>query len=274
MIELAPRHKTGLNLSGPVMIAAGFCGYGDAYQHLIDLSVFGAVVTRPITLKPQRGAPQPRVAETRAGFILDTGQQNPGVKKVLDRYRRVWSRLGVPVIAHLPADEPDNLTRTTRALTSAGVVVAIELGTPQWALPEDISGWIGAIQAGCELPLLVKLPAGASYELAQTAVDNYADALVVGGAPLGTAVAAGGQWVTGQLYGPMLHSMVLHELQHLADFELPVVAVGGVHTVEDIHQFLKAGATAVQLDSLLFVDPRQAGEVVKAATLFNLDEQD
>ena len=55
MIELAPHHKFGLPLDNPVLIASGFGGYGDAYQRLLDLSAFGAIVTNPITLRPRRG---------------------------------------------------------------------------------------------------------------------------------------------------------------------------------------------------------------------------
>ncbi|RPJ55510.1 MAG: hypothetical protein EHM12_12080, partial [Dehalococcoidia bacterium] len=78
MIELAPNHKIGLSLANPVMIASGCCGYGSAYRPLLDLSAFGAIVTNPITLRSQRGASQPRLVETLAGLILNTGDQNPG----------------------------------------------------------------------------------------------------------------------------------------------------------------------------------------------------
>lgn len=267
MIELAPHHKMGLNLANPVMVGSGFCGYGNAYQPLIDMSKFGAVVTQPITLKPQRGISQPRVAETRGGVIINTGQQNPGVKKVLNQYRHIWSKLGVPVIAHLPADDPDHLRRTARALTSAPAIAAIELGLPLWAIPADVSLWANAIQEGCELPLLVKLPLGAPPDLAETAAANYVDALVLGTPPEGTAVSAGGQLVTGPMYGPALHSLVLHNLHQLAGFDLPLVAAGGIHTWQDATIFLEHGATAVQLDSLLFVDPQGAENIGKTATL-------
>ncbi len=263
MIELAPNHKFGLPLNNPVLMAAGFGGYGDAYQNLIDLSAFGAIVTNPITLRPRRGPAQPWLVETKAGFILETGQQNPGVRKVIQRYGRVWSRLGVPIIAHLPADEPDDLRRTAGALTSTEWVAAIELGIPPGALPVDIKRWIRAIGDGCHLPQLVKLPLEGAAEMAELVAENAADALVIAGPPPAAAVSPRtGEIVRGYLYGPAVHSLVLEAMQTVAGLvDLPLVAVGGVHTAADAEAFLQAGASVVQLDSLLFVDPQAAGDI-------------
>ena len=271
MIELAPNHKIGLNLSSPVMIAAGCCGYGEAYERLIEMSAFGAVVTRPVTLRPRRGGPQPRHVETEAGFILNTGHQNPGVKKVIKQYGQRWSRSDIPVLAHLPADEPADLMRTARALAGAyarqgqAALAGVELGVPHGAMPQDVESWLGAIRAGCELPVLVKLPLGSPRDLAETAADSHADALVIGTPPLGKAISPGGNKpVSGLLYGLVLHSLALYDLWALADFELPLVAAGGIHTLADVRAFLEAGATAVQLDSLLFVDPGAAYDIARA----------
>lgn len=265
MIELAPRHKTGLNLASPVLIASGFCGYGQSYQRLIDLAVFGAVVTQPVTLRPERGTPQLRAGETTAGFVLNTGRQNPGVRKVIQENHKGWARLGLPIIAHLPADLPDDLTRTARALSSVQtpqgdpLLAAIELGLPPEAAPQEVEAWVTAIQAGSELPLLVKLPVGGHLALAESAAQAQADALVIGAPPLGTAYApAHRQMVNGHLFGPALHSLVLRDLQTMADVDMPLVAVGGIHSAADVYTFLQAGATAVQIDSLLFIDPQAA----------------
>ena len=263
MIELAPNHKIGLPLNNPVLIASGCGGYGNAYQHLIDLSAFGAIVTNPITLRPRRGSPQPRVVETKAGFILNTGQQNPGVKKVIRQYSKVWFRLGVPIIAHLPADEPDDLRRTAGALTGTEAIAAIELGLPPDATAGDIEHWIKAVRAGSELPLLVKLPLKWATELAEVVATTAADTLVIAVPPIGAALSSlNGEIVKGQLYSPALHSLVLDAVQAVRQLvELPLVAAGGIHTLADAQAFLQAGAMAFQIDSLLFVDPQAANGI-------------
>lgn len=271
MIELAPQHKIGLSLSNPVMIAAGCAGYGQAYQSLLDLVAFGAVVTNPITLRPRRGPLQPRLVETPGGFILNTGEQNPGVKKVIQQAQKSWAALPTAIIAHLPADDPDDLLRTARALAhleapqGQTVLAAIELGLPRLAHPHDVARWIRAIQEGSPLPLLVKLPLGAPLGLAEAAAEAQADALVIGSPPQGTAQAGqGGVLVTGALYGPALHSLVLHDLQQIKSWlDLPLVAAGGIHSLADAETFLAAGATALQLDSLLFIEPKEAERIAR-----------
>lgn len=271
MIELAPQHKIGLSLANPVMIAAGCAGYGQAYHGLLDLAAFGAVVTNPITLRPRRGPAQPRLVKTPGGFILNTGEQNPGVKKVIQQAQKSWAALPTAIIAHLPADDPDDLLRTARALahltTPQGhpVLAALELGLPPLAHPHDVSRWIRAIQEGSPLPLLVKLPLGAPPDLAEAAVETQADALVIGSPPQGTAQAGpDGALVTGVLYGPALHSLALRDLQQLKSWlDLPLVAAGGIHSLADAQAFLAAGAVAVQLDSLLFIEPKEAEGIAK-----------
>jgi dihydroorotate dehydrogenase (NAD+) catalytic subunit len=272
MIELAPQHKIGLSLSNPVLLAAGCAGYGPPYQRLLDLSNFGAVVTNPITLRPRRGVDQPRLVETAGGFILSTGEQNPGVKKVIRQYQKSWAALASPLIAHLPVDEPDDLLRTARALTnlvtSQGqtIVVAVELGLPPHVRAKEVGRWVSAVQEGSPLPLLVKLPLGAPLEVAEAAADAYVDALVIGSPPLGTAQATLGEaLVTGYLYGPALHSLALHDLQMIRNWiDLPCVAAGGIHSLADAQAFIKAGAVAVQIDSLVFIEPREAESIAKS----------
>lgn len=262
MIDLAPHHKIGLPLANPVMIASGCGGYGQAYRQLVDPSAFGALITNPITLRPQRGISQPRLAETTAGFVLDTGNQNPGVKKIIREYSNHWRNWSVPVIAHLPAHDPDDLYRTAGALAGTDAVAGIELGIPSLAAPRDITVWIQAVREGCMLPLLVKLPLDAAVEMAEISAEATADALVIGLPPPASAQTPAGEWVDGFLGGPALHSLVLHAIRRVREFvDIPIVAVGGIHSSVDAQVFLAAGALAVQIDSFLFIEPKQAAEI-------------
>jgi dihydroorotate dehydrogenase len=236
------------------------------------LSAFGAIVTNPVTLRPKPGPGQPRLVETTAGFILNTGQQNPGVKKVIRQYQKTWLHLAAPVIAHLPADEPEDLLRTARALSGLETpkgqpaIVAIELGIPHQAKPSEVLRWVGAVQEGSHLPLLVKLPLNTPPELAEAAADTYTDALVIGLPPLGTAKLPTSQAVvTGFLYGPALHSLTLRNLSSLKNrIDIPLVAAGGIHSLADVQAFLMAGAAAVQIDTLIFIEPQSAYQIALA----------
>ena len=267
MIELAPQSKMGLALANPVMIAGGCGGYGSSYQPLLNLTGFGALVTNPITLRPRWGPAQPRLIETRAGFILNNGGQNPGVRKVLRQFAPAWSRLGLPVIASLPADEPEDLRRTARALAESGPgVAAIELDIPLAATAPDIERWTTAIRTDCLLPLLARLPLEAADLLAGAALEAGVDVLVIGAPPFGAAAAPlTGQVVGGYLYGPALHSLALAQLKLVREMvDAPLIAAGGIHSLPDALAFLAAGAAAVQIDSLLFIDPLAAYDIAAA----------
>ena len=278
VIELAPNHKIGLPLANPILIASGFGGYGMAYQPLIDLSVFGGIVTQPITLRPRRGSPQPRLVEVEAGFLLNTGQQNPGVRKIIRQQSKPWSRSPIPIIAHLPADDPDDLMRTARALANTqmkqgtSTLAAIELGLPLDVHPQEVITLIEVIQAATELPLLIKLPLNGPIELAEAAADAHADALVIGTPPVGTAYTKK-EWITGHFYGPVLFNLVLPKLRQLLTLDLPIVAMGGIHSQAEVGTFLKAGAAAVQLDSLMFKDPVAAYKLAAAYSISVLSDK-
>lgn len=267
MIELAPTHKVGLQLDRPVMPASGFFGYGRPAGKLIDAAAFGAIVTGPVTLRPVQGAAPPRLAETGGGFVLETGGQNPGVRHVIRHFASFWQRLGVPVIAHLPATPPEDLARTARALESAGGVAAFELGLPEACNEASIGRWLDAIHQASELPVLTKLPWQRAASLAQIALQAGSDALVVATPPRAAGVIAPGVGVAldGHYFGHGLHALTLSVLGRVAEFcDRPLIASGGIHTLAEARAFLEAGAVAIQLDSLLFVDPGAALRLIEA----------
>jgi dihydroorotate dehydrogenase (NAD+) catalytic subunit len=266
MIELAPHHKVGLPMPNPVMTAAGCFGYGPEYADWADASRLGAIVTNPVSLRPRRGPAQPRVVETPGGFILNTGDQNPGVRRVLQRYAAGWKRLGRPVVVHLAPDDLEALVRTARALEAVDAVAGLELGLPEDASHADAASLVAAARES-ELPLLARLPLAHAADLAAVCVEAGADALVVGAPPLGSALhpSGSGQVVTGRLYGPALHALAMHALLKVRPLvDVPLVGCGGIHSVEDARALLDAGAVAVQVDSAIFTAPSLLGRLAEA----------
>jgi dihydroorotate dehydrogenase (NAD+) catalytic subunit len=92
------------------------------------------------------------------------------------------------------------------------------------------------------------------------------DVLVIGSPPPGTALSpTNNELVSGDFYGPAWHSMALHKVQLIREFvDLPIVAVGGIHSLADAQAFMAAGAVAVQIDTLLFIEPKSAYEIALA----------
>ena len=118
-IELAPNNKLGLSLSTPLIAGSGAVGYGEIWPPGVApltatsdtpcsiVTPFGAMVTAPISRLPDRGRPQPRLAELPGGFVLTTGDHNPGIKRVLRDHGARWAKLGIPVLVALAAGKPE-----------------------------------------------------------------------------------------------------------------------------------------------------------------------
>ncbi len=170
------------------------------------------------------------------------------------------------VIAHLRAADPEELQRRARALAANAPLAALELGVPAEALPDEVWRWVRAIREASEWPLLVKLPLTAGQlDGAEAAIDAGADALVIGAAPPGAAFSPEHhRLVSGLWYGPALHPLALYAVQTVAArVEVPCVAAGGIHTLAQAEDFLRAGATAVQLDAVLWQEPEQAEAIAR-----------
>lgn len=265
MIELAPHHKTGLPIKYPLMPAAGFFGYGpNPYPDIIDSDLFGAIVTNPITLRPQFYRQSPPVCETSGGILLDPRPANPGVKRVIQRHKRDWLRSPIPCIAHLPAEESDDLARTARALASQDILAGFEIGLAENTSPYDVRLYLDSIRYDSELPLLVKLPRSDFLPLAESAMQTGTDALVFAMPPLGLSYLHDQRPFSGHFYGPGLVAQILADFIRLREIfpDVPLIASGGVHTVADAQAYLQAGAAAIQIDSLLFVDPAQVQQLL------------
>ena len=91
MIELAPGHKYGLTIAVPLMPAAGAFGFDNAYPDLVDISLLGAMVTNPVSLRPRRAAKGQRVTVWQESFVVHTGWPNPGLRRVVRDYGEAWS---------------------------------------------------------------------------------------------------------------------------------------------------------------------------------------
>ena len=268
MIELAPSHKRGLTLSGPVMPATGIMGYGDVYHRLVPLETLGAFVTNPITARARRGAQPPRVLSFPGGLLVHTGLDNPGVRDVIRRHSKRWAHSPVPVIAHVVGTSPQEAAACCEQLSRLEALAGVELGLQDYFAVEEALEILAAVRSLGTLPLIVKLPLWHADAMAVAIVDrDLADALTVAAPPRGTLPVAGHP-ITGRLYGPATFPQALWMLQRvqaLIEDRLPLIGCGGIHSVGDARALLAAGAVAVQVDSYIWRDP--AGFVHLAQTL-------
>lgn len=247
------------------MNAAGTLGFGDQYHDLFELSSLGAFVTNPLTYTPWNPATGTRVVALDAGVLLHTGLPNPGLSKVIEQNRAVWERLPMPVIAHVVVNNADEVRRCMSMLDQEESVEAIELGLSDEISPAEIEWYVKMAVGQIEKPVLARLPFGASLDQAQAAVDGGADALVLFSAPRGTARDMGGRLVAGRVYGPLVHPLVLRMVGQLARRmpRIPLIAAGGIHSPQDARDYIDAGATAVQVDSVTWVAPKLLEEIAR-----------
>ncbi|HQE92915.1 MAG TPA: hypothetical protein PLH19_13670 [Anaerolineae bacterium] len=263
MIELAPRHKFGLPIASPVMPAAGAFGYGDSYHDLVDLSALGAMVTNPVSLRPREAAGGERIAVHGEHFVTHTGLPNPGVPRVLRQYRPLWERLPVPVIVHLVATTPAETAEAAEHLAGIPNVMGIELGLIDSITPQRALDLLKAACAEGDLPVIVRVPFSSVDRLAPCLADGGAAALTLTAPPRAilpvTAAAESCEtrrYVRGRLYGPALFPLLLNTLARWTHrLPIPVIACGGIASLQDAIACLELGATAIQIDALLWRDP-------------------
>jgi dihydroorotate dehydrogenase (NAD+) catalytic subunit len=260
-IELAPNHKYGLVIDNPVMLAAGTIGYGETVPDGARLSMLGAVIIGPFMRNSRAGHDGPRIAETNGGTVLYTGLQNRGVKAARKKFGRLWSELGCPVIAQIADSAPNMLGRVAEMLTSAEGLSGLELLLPGHATPENVQSLVRQAIRHSDLPILAKLPLVNASALAPAAVDGGACALVVGQPPVGLGYHREETDelvpVTGSLYGPLSFAAMCATFEQVRSLDLacPLIACGGIHTATQAQQILAAGASAVQIDSAMWIEP-------------------
>lgn len=261
MIELAHQHKIGLSVASPFILGAGAIGIGDAIPKGLDLTCIGAAVVGPVSANSNGGADPPRLAHSSGGAILNAAQQNRGVGSVMQRYARLWERIGVPVVVQVADAQPGLLVRTTTRLREVAGISGFELLLPSDANAALVAVLVRACVASTEAPVWAKLPLSGACELARAAVGAGASGLVIGQAIVGASMRFyhGGEkaLIRGDVLGPGAFAPMMVELAQVAALSLPsvLIASGGIHTVDQVRQALSAGASAVQIDSAIWVEP-------------------
>jgi len=272
MIELAPNHKYGLSIAAPVMPASGTFGYGEAYHDLVDLSLLGAIVTNPVSLRPRRAAHGQRIGVHNDHFVVHTGWPSPGLRRVIREAGPIWERLPVPVIVHLLATRPVEVGRAAAYLTGVRGVRGLELGFTENISFAEARDLLAATAKEGDLPVIVKIPFSRVDDLAPRLAQEGADAITLMSPPRAVLPVAGGEagdqvarFMRGRLYGAALFPLLLNALSRWAGkLGVPVIACGGISSPEDALACLTLGAAVVQIDALLWRVPWLLDSVARA----------
>jgi dihydroorotate dehydrogenase (NAD+) catalytic subunit len=265
-IELAPHNKLGLKLASPAIAGSGAAGFGDAWPPGVQPTMFGALVTAPISLRPLHGQEPPRLAEVPGGYLLATGDHNPGLRRVLRDDAPGWTRCGIPVVVALASTAPADWARLATHLEDETSASGLELALPAGATLSDVQVWVGAVRRAATLPLLVKLPGTHAAEWAGGCAEAGADALVLGTPPRAAYPVEDSAPVEAPLGGPAALPFTLQALRAVKRLDLatPLVAAGGIYGLNAARMCLAAGASAIQVRGLLWSDPAGAARLAAA----------
>ncbi len=258
-IQITRPGKNAIILEAPVMAAAGILGFGDMYRDLIDFEKLGAFVTNPVTYTPYKPALGNRVVSLPAGTLVHTGIPNPGISKVLAKYRGLWESMAMPVIMHVAATSLEHARKCASRIDAESAIDGIELGLNDDVSWDEVEQIVSATVKNTEKPVLVRLPMQDALNMGRAAADAGAGGLVACAAPRGSSRdPRSGQLITGRIYGPLIKPIVLHIVQLLAEQinDVPIIGAGGIHSQQDARDYMEAGAKAVQVDTVTWVQPK------------------
>jgi dihydroorotate dehydrogenase (NAD+) catalytic subunit len=268
----------GVELCSPVIAAGGTFGYGTEFEEIVSFNKIGAFVTKGLSREPMAGNPPPRIIETPAGMMNAIGLQNMGVRAfVAERMPKLRKMKGAVVIANIFGFRIEDCTEVIRVLNDAEGIAMYELnascpntshggmvfGTDPGLLYDLVSYCRTAAEPSGR-PVMVKLSPNVTSiaRMAKTAAEAGAQAISLVNTFLAMAIDVETRKprianVTGGLSGPAIRPIavrLVHEAAHAV--ELPVVGMGGIVRAEDAVEFMLAGATAVQVGTASYADPR------------------
>lgn len=269
-----------LNLANPILAASGTFGYAREMQAFVPFEKLGGLIPKTITPKPRIGNPPPRTVETACGMLNSIGLDNDGLDAFIEKHLHYLLGLNTAVIANIAGKNVEEFVQMASRLNEFPELAGLELniscpnvtggvdyGTDA-KLAKDL---IAAVRDVCQLPIIAKLTPNVTniVPIAQAANDAGADAVSLINTVQGMAV----DWrrrkpvlgaTFGGLSGPAIKPIALRIVCQVARaVEIPIIAVGGIATLDDVMEFLITGASAVQIGTANFYNPTLAPKLVE-----------
>ena len=279
-----------LELTNPVMTASGTFGYAREFENLMNLHKLGAVIVKGISLFPRMGNPPPRIVETPCGMLNAIGLQNVGVERFIKEKMPYLNGLNVPVIVNILGSSIDEYKTITETLEGVPGVAGLEVniscpnvkegGVAFGGDPKMAAAVTKAVKKASSVPVIVKLSPNVTSisDMARAVEDAGADSVSLINTLIGMAIDLKKKKpilanVIGGLSGPAIKPVALRMVYEVSKaVSIPVIGIGGIETAEDALEFMLAGATAIQVGTANFANPRASEEVVDGMTAYVKDE--
>lgn len=270
----------GIKLKNPVLAASGTFGYGLLYEDFFDVSLLGGFVTKGLSLKPKAGNPAPRICETPSGMLNAIGLQNIGFDKFADQKIPKLSGKETAVIVNFFGDTIGEYAQLAARLDEVSGVHGLEMNISCPNVEKGGSSFgkdlkttekvVRACRDSTSKPLIIKLTPDVAdiAEFAKACEANGADGLSVINTVPGMAIDIRTRKpilanITGGLSGPAIKPIALRMVwQCYTAVNIPIFGIGGIAFAEDIVEFALAGASAVQIGTMNFVDPSICAKLI------------
>jgi len=269
-----------LRLSNPILAASGTFGYGVEFAHLMDLNLLGGIVVKGLSLEPIAGAPEPRLCETPSGMLNAVGLQNVGVRAFLAEKLPALRQYRTAIVANVFGYTVEEYVGVIRILEDAEGLAAYELniscpntahgGIQFGSDPQMVSEVVSAARRAARRPLWVKLSPNVTDigAIARAAENAGADALTVANTyqamsiDVQTRKSRLGR-TTGGLSGPAIKPITLRLVYEASRaVKIPIIGLGGIEKADDVFEYIIAGASAVQVGTASFSQPKACVEIL------------
>lgn len=271
-----------LQLRNPIMLASGTVGYGNEMSEFIDLNTIGAIVTKSLSLKARKGNPPQRIVETPAGMLNSIGLANVGVEEFIKTKIPFLQKYDVPIVCNIAASTIDEYAECVNLLTDENAIKAFEInvscpnvkeGGLQFGNDVAAVGKVTAkVRAATKKPIIIKLSPNVSYiaDFAKVVKQEGGDAVSAINTLVGTSFNIFTRKpkifsVTGGLSGPAIKPVALAKVLEIKrNVDIPIIGIGGIMNWQDVVEFMIAGASAVQIGTLNFINPSAAKEILSS----------
>lgn len=262
----------GVKFNNPLIAASGTFGFGREYGEFYPLEKFGGISCKGITLERRSGNPPPRIAETPSGILNAVGLQNPGVDVFIKDDLPWLKRQNTVVIANIAGNTQEEYCEMAEKLSDSDVdMIEMNISCPnvksggvQFGTScESVGEITSAVRRHCKKPLIVKLSPNVTdiSEIAKSAEAGGADAVSMINTITGMRIDINSRRPiihnnTGGMSGPAVFPVAVRMVWQAANaINIPIIGMGGISTWQDAVEMLIAGASALQIGTILFSDP-------------------
>ncbi|MCX6270327.1 MAG: dihydroorotate dehydrogenase [Bacteroidetes bacterium] len=270
-----------LSLKNPVMTASGTFGYGKEFSDFIDLASLGGIIVKATTSEPREGNPYPRMAETASGMLNSVGLQNKGLDYFVKHIYPELQQINTHIIANVSGSTIEGYVEVAEKMAGLDHITAIELNISCPNVKQGGMAFGTSVTSALEVTravrkvypktLIVKLSPNVTsiVDIARAVADGGADVLSLINTLLAMAIDAEKRrpvlsTVTGGLSGPAVKPVALRMVWQVSKaVKLPVIGIGGICNATDAIEFFLAGASAIQVGTANFINPRVTTDIIK-----------